>query len=269
MSLIGIRQSKEGIRRSKTVCDVRPDISSAERNGRTKKKNIFSKMLRSLSKLSKRNKQTTNEKADSAVLSSSGHGSSGTDSVLNESKSNEFENVCGLPGTSFGDNSAHTHGSDSASTGYVSEGSSRRMTSSLNNISSTKPSNIDLEGRTSWLSGRTRRDFDLRPTSSGRPWPHHRIGHIELPLTQIWTEMKQILKLMKTENRTFKRRRPTSLLIAFTLQTALALVMSLMRTLGPVVQGVMSHVKLHAQTQFWTVTVSGPRCALLSVRIRL
>jgi len=145
MSLIGIRQSKEGIRRSKTVCDVRPDISSAERNGRTKKKNIFSKMLRSLSKLSKRNKQSTNEKADSAVLSSSGHGSSGTDSVLNESKGNEFENVCGLPGTSFGDNSAHTHGSDSASTGYVSEGSSRRMTSSLNNISSTKPSNIDLE----------------------------------------------------------------------------------------------------------------------------
>jgi len=149
MSLIGIRHGKDGIRRSKTVCDVRPDISTTERNGRTKKKNIFSKMLRSLSKLSKRNKQTTSnhEKAESAVLSSSGHGSSGTDSVLNESKNVEFENVCGLPGTSFGDNSAHTHGSDSASTGYVSEGSSRRMTSSLNNINSTvKPtSNIDLE----------------------------------------------------------------------------------------------------------------------------
>lgn len=151
MSLIGIRHGKDGIRRSKTVCDVRPDISTTERNGRTKKKNIFSKMLRSLSKLSKRNKhQTTSnhhEKAESAVLSSSGHGSSGTDSVLNESKNVEFENVCGLPGTSFGDNSAHTHGSDSASTGYVSEGSSRRMTSSLNNINQTvKPtSNIDLE----------------------------------------------------------------------------------------------------------------------------
>ena len=149
MSLIGLRHGKDGIRRSKTVCDVRPDISTTERNGRTKKKNIFSKMLRSLSKLSKRNKQTTSnhEKAESAVLSSSGHGSSGTDSVLNESKNVEFENVCGLPGTSFGDNSAHTHGSDSASTGYVSEGSSRRMTSSLNNINATvKPtSNIDLE----------------------------------------------------------------------------------------------------------------------------
>jgi len=151
MSLIGIRHGKDGIRRSKTVCDVRPDISTTERNGRTKKKNIFSKMLRSLSKLSKRNKQTTQleksaECAASAVLSSSGHGSSGTDSVLNESKNVEFENVCGLPGTSFGDNSAHTHGSDSASTGYVSEGSSRRMTSSLNNINQpTKPANIDLE----------------------------------------------------------------------------------------------------------------------------
>jgi len=150
MSLIGIRHGKDGIRRSKTVCDVRPDISTTERNGRTKKKNIFSKMLRSLSKLSKRNKQTTQlEKAEcaaSAVLSSSGHGSSGTDSVLNESKNVEFENVCGLPGTSFGDNSAHTHGSDSASTGYVSEGSSRRMTSSLNNINQpSKPNNIDLE----------------------------------------------------------------------------------------------------------------------------
>ena len=151
MSLIGIRHGKDGIRRSKTVCDVRPDISTTERNGRTKKKNIFSKMLRSLSKLSKRNKQTTQleksaECAASAVLSSSGHGSSGTDSVLNESKNVEFENVCGLPGTSFGDNSNHTHGSDSASTGYVSEGSSRRMTSSLNNINQpTKPANIDLE----------------------------------------------------------------------------------------------------------------------------
>lgn len=140
MSLIGI---KHPIRRSKTVCDVRPEIAPAERNGRAKKKNIFSKMFRSFSKLGRKNKQPVEKKIDDTVLSSSGHGSSGTDSVLNDSKNNEFEHS--LPGTSFGDNSAHTHGSDSASTGYVSEGSSRRMTSSLNNVSVTKGPGLDLE----------------------------------------------------------------------------------------------------------------------------
>lgn len=98
-----------GIRRSKTVCDVRPDISSAERNGRTnKKRNVFSKILKSFSKFSKKNRTPTHQsniEADSKQESS-------------------FE----LPGTSFGDVHTHNHGSDSASTGYVSEGSSRRTT---------------------------------------------------------------------------------------------------------------------------------------------
>jgi len=97
-----------GIRRSKTVCDVRPDVPSAERNGRTgKKRNVFSKILKSFSKFSKKNRTPTqsNIEADSKQESS-------------------FE----LPGTSFGDVHTHNHGSDSASTGYVSEGSSRRTT---------------------------------------------------------------------------------------------------------------------------------------------
>lgn len=96
-----------GIRRSKTVCDVRPEVPSAERNGRGKKRNIFSKMLRSFSKLSKKKSNNTQVNIE-------------TDSKAAES----FE----LPGTSFGDVHAHNHGSDSASTGYVSEGSSRRTT---------------------------------------------------------------------------------------------------------------------------------------------
>ena len=37
-----------GIRRTKTVCDVRPE--EVERDGRPKKRNIFSKMLRSFSR---------------------------------------------------------------------------------------------------------------------------------------------------------------------------------------------------------------------------
>ena len=76
-----------GIRRSKTVCDVRPDVPSAERNGRTgKKRNVFSKILKSFSKFSKKNRTPTqsNIEADSKQESS-------------------FE----LPGTSFGD--VHTH----------------------------------------------------------------------------------------------------------------------------------------------------------------
>jgi hypothetical protein len=97
-----------GIRRSKTVCDVRPEVPSSERNGRGKKRNVFSKILKSFSKFSKKNRTPTqtNIEADSKTAESS------------------FE----LPGTSFGDVHTHNHGSDSASTGYVSEGSSRRTT---------------------------------------------------------------------------------------------------------------------------------------------
>lgn len=106
MSLIGIR-------RTKTVCDVRPDIKSAERDGRSKKRNIFAKMLRGISKL--RKGKSSLSKAGSSI------------NIENESKA-DTSGVYELPGTSFGDAHTHNHGSDSASTGYVSEGSSRRTT---------------------------------------------------------------------------------------------------------------------------------------------
>lgn len=102
-----------GIRRTKTVCDVRPEIKSAERDGRSKKRNIFSKMLRSISKL--RKGKGSLSKAGSSI------------NIESESKA-DTSGVYELPGTSFGDAHTHNHGSDSASTGYVSEGSSRRTT---------------------------------------------------------------------------------------------------------------------------------------------
>lgn len=101
-----------GIRRTKTVCDVRPE--EVERDGRPKKRNIFSKMLRSFSRtIKKRNKSSSKSTAGSTINI--------------ETSSKATESLHGdLPGTSFGDSHAHNHGSDSASTGYVSEGSSRR-----------------------------------------------------------------------------------------------------------------------------------------------
>merc|ERR550519_2608332 len=102
-----------GIRRTKTVCDVRPEIKASERDGRSKKRNIFSKMFRSISKLRK----------GKGSLSKAGS----TINIESESKA-ETSGVYELPGTSFGDAHTHNHGSDSASTGYVSEGSSRRTT---------------------------------------------------------------------------------------------------------------------------------------------
>lgn len=104
------------LRRSKTVCDVRP---ASEVNGDKikRKKGIFGKIFRSFAKFGKKKQFQSTSNLEGIKFASV----AGSDSGLGGST---FYN---LPGTSFADPPReHHHGSDSASTGYVSEGSSRR-----------------------------------------------------------------------------------------------------------------------------------------------
>jgi hypothetical protein len=104
------------LRRSKTVCDVRPSV---EINGdKKRKKGIFGKIFRSFAKLGKKKQFQSTSNLDSIKFASVAGSDSGVGS------NSAYYN---LPGTSFADPPReHHHGSDSASTGYVSEGSSRR-----------------------------------------------------------------------------------------------------------------------------------------------
>ena len=103
------------LRRSKTVCDVRPSVQV---NGdKKRKKGIFNKIFRSFAKLGKKKEFQSTSNLDSIKFASVAGSESGVGS----------SNYYNLPGTSFADPPReHHHGSDSASTGYVSEGSSRR-----------------------------------------------------------------------------------------------------------------------------------------------
>jgi hypothetical protein len=83
-----------------------------------RKKGIFGKIFRSFAKLGKKKQFQSTSNLDSIKFASVAGSDSGVGS-----------NSAYLPGTSFGDpprDGSHHHGSDSASTGYVSEGSSRR-----------------------------------------------------------------------------------------------------------------------------------------------
>lgn len=108
------------LRRSKTVCDVRPDVEIHGDKSK-RKKGIFGKIFRSFAKFGKKKQfqSTSNlDRLESRKFASV----AGSDSGVGSSA---YSNI--LPGTSFADPPReHHHGSDSASTGYVSEGSSRR-----------------------------------------------------------------------------------------------------------------------------------------------
>lgn len=103
------------LRRSKTVCDVRPSVQlNADKK---RKKGIFGKIFRSFAKFGKKKQFQSTSNLDSIKFASV----AGSDSGVGSSA------YYNLPGTSFADPPReHHHGSDSASTGYVSEGSSRR-----------------------------------------------------------------------------------------------------------------------------------------------
>ena len=110
-----LKQMSVILRRSKTVCDVRPSVQV---NGdKKRKKGIFNKIFRSFAKLGKKKEFQSTSNLDSIKFASVAGSESGVGS----------SNYYNLPGTSFADPPReHHHGSDSASTGYVSEGSSRR-----------------------------------------------------------------------------------------------------------------------------------------------
>jgi len=105
------------LRRSRTVCDVRPCVEVA--GDKKRKKGIFGKIFRSFAKLGKKKQFQSTSNLDSIKVASVAGSDSGVGS------SSAYYN---LPGTSFADANSREnhHGSDSASTGYVSEGSSRR-----------------------------------------------------------------------------------------------------------------------------------------------
>lgn len=107
------------LRRSKTVCDVRPSERAIEVNAdKKRKKGIFGKIFRSFAKFGKKKQFQSTSNLDSIKFASVAGSDSGVGS------NSAYYN---LPGTSFADPPReHHHGSDSASTGYVSEGSSRR-----------------------------------------------------------------------------------------------------------------------------------------------
>jgi len=105
------------LRRSRTVCDVRPCVEVS--GDKKRKKGIFGKIFRSFAKLGKKKQFQSTSNLDSIKVASVAGSDSGVGS------SSAYYN---LPGTSFADSNSREnhHGSDSASTGYVSEGSSRR-----------------------------------------------------------------------------------------------------------------------------------------------
>lgn len=105
------------LRRSKTVCDVRPAVEvNGDKSGK-RKKGIFGKIFRSFAKFGKKKQFQSTSNLETLKFASVAGSDSGVGSAA----------YYNLPGTSFADPPReHHHGSDSASTGYVSEGSSRR-----------------------------------------------------------------------------------------------------------------------------------------------
>lgn len=117
------------LRRSETVCDFRPSVEQHENESTIttnssktlpkRKKGIFGKIFRSFAKLGKKKQFQSTSNLEILKFASV----AGSDSGVGSSAYYAHH----VPGTSFGDAPRdHQHGSDSASTGYVSEGSSRR-----------------------------------------------------------------------------------------------------------------------------------------------
>ena len=111
------------LRRSRTVCDVRPDcdeLATSPAKFGKRKKSILGKLFRSFSKLGKRKQfQSQQHLNDEQLVAQSEGGLAGI------AQTGQCLEAAGR--------TDQTPGSDSASTGYVSEGKTKRLLQKLNN----------------------------------------------------------------------------------------------------------------------------------------